>query len=49
MNTQFQQMPFGFNSHFEAYGQQRNDTFQTMQHGFQKQIDSSLNTFGYHV
>jgi hypothetical protein len=27
MNTQFQQMQSGFNSHFEAYGQQINDTF----------------------
>jgi hypothetical protein len=27
MNTQFQQMQSGFNSHFEAYGQQMNDTF----------------------
>jgi hypothetical protein len=30
MNSQFQQMQSGFNSHFEAYGQQMNDTFQTM-------------------
>jgi hypothetical protein len=26
-----------------------NDTFQTMQQGFQQQIDTSLNTFGHHV
>jgi hypothetical protein len=27
MNTQFQQMQSGVNSHFEAYGQHMNDTF----------------------
>jgi hypothetical protein len=42
-------MQSGFNSHFEAYGQQMNDTFQTMQRGFQQQIDTSLNIFGHHV
>jgi methionine synthase II (cobalamin-independent) len=42
-------MQSGFNSRFEAYGQQMNDTFQTMQQGFQQQIDISLNTFGHHV
>jgi hypothetical protein len=26
-----------------------NDTFQTMQQGFQQQIDTSLNNFGHHV
>jgi hypothetical protein len=31
MNSQFYQMHSGFNSHFEAYGQHMNDTFQTMQ------------------
>jgi hypothetical protein len=49
MNSQFQQMQFGFNSHFEAYGQQMNDTFQIMQQSFQQQIDTSLDNFGHHV
>jgi paraquat-inducible protein B len=49
MNTQFQQMQSGFNSHFEAYGQQMSNTFQTMQHDFQQQINTSLNSFGHHV
>jgi hypothetical protein len=49
MNSQFQQMQSGFNSHFETYGQQKNDTFHTMQLGFQQQIDTSLNNFGHHV
>jgi hypothetical protein len=42
-------MQSGFNSHFEAYGQQINDTFQTMQQGFQQQTDTGLNNFGHHV
>jgi hypothetical protein len=49
MNTQFPQMQSSINSHFEAYGQQMNNTFQTMQHGFLQKIFSSLNTFGHHM
>jgi hypothetical protein len=49
MNTLFQQMQSGFNSYFEAYGQQMNDTFQTMQQGFQQQFVTSLNHFGHHI
>jgi hypothetical protein len=49
MNSQFQKMQSGFNSHFEAYGQQMNDTFQTMQQNFQQQIDTSMDNFGHHV
>jgi hypothetical protein len=38
-----------FNSHYEAYGQQMNDTFQTMQQGFQQQIDTSLDNICHHL
>jgi hypothetical protein len=42
-------MQSGFNSYFEAYGQQMNNTFQTMQQGFQQQIDTSQDNFGHHL
>ena len=47
LSSQIQQVQTGFADHFEAYGQQINNTFQSMQHGFQHELDNRFNSFGH--
>jgi len=42
-------MQMGFENHFEAYGQQMLNHFESMQHGFQQQLDARFTSFGQHI